>query len=101
MDTETEAKIQNALENVTEGKTVIAIAHRLSTLKNADRLFVFENGRIAETGTHNELLKKDGIYAKLFKAQYEMTVRGITIDGCKKEEPETQQFREDVDYDKD
>lgn len=101
VDTETEAKIQNALENVTEGKTVIAIAHRLSTLKNADRLFVFENGRIAETGTHNELLKKDGIYAKLFKAQYEMTVSGMTIDGCKKEEPEIQQFREDVDYDKD
>ncbi len=101
VDTETEAKIQSALENVTEGKTVIAIAHRLSTLKNADRLFVFENGRIAETGTHNELLKKDGIYAKLFKAQYEMTVRGMTIDGYKKEEPEIQQFREDVDYDKD
>ena len=101
VDTETEAKIQNALENVTEGKTVIAIAHRLSTLKNADRLFVFENGRIAETGTHNELLKKDGIYAKLFKAQYEMTVRGMTIDGYKKEESEIQQFREDVDYDKD
>ena len=100
VDTETEAKIQNALENVAEGKTVIAIAHRLSTLKNADRLFVFENGRIAETGTHNELLKKDGIYAKLFKAQYEMTVRGMTIDGYK-EETETQQFREDVDYDKD
>ena len=101
VDTETEAKIQNALENVTEGKTVIAIAHRLSTLKNADRLFVFENGRIAETGTHNELLKKDGIYAKLFKAQYEMTVRGMTIDGCKKEESEIQKFGEDVDYDKD
>lgn len=101
VDTETEAKIQSALENITEGKTVIAIAHRLSTLKNADRLFVFDNGRIAETGTHNELLKKDGIYAKLFKAQCEMTVRGMTIDGCKKEEPETQQFREDVDYDKD
>ena len=101
VDTETEAKIQNALENVTEGKTVIAIAHRLSTLKNADRLFVFENGRVAETGTHNELLKKDGIYAKLFKAQYEMTVRGMTIDGCKKEESEIQKFGEDVDYDKD
>lgn len=101
VDTETETKIQSALENVTEGKTVIAIAHRLSTLKNADRLFVFENGRIAETGTHNELLKKDGIYAKLFKAQYEMTVKGMTIDGYKKEEHEIQQFREDVDYDKD
>ena len=101
VDTETETKIQSALQNVTEGKTVIAIAHRLSTLKNADRLFVFENGRIAETGTHNELLKKDGIYAKLFKAQYEMTVKGMTIDGYKKEEHEIQQFREDVDYDKD
>ena len=100
VDTETEIKIQEALENVTEGKTVIAIAHRLSTLKNADRLFVFEEGRIVECGTHTELMKTNGVYAKLFKAQQEMLARNTTIDGQIAEEINKEEFREDVDYDK-
>jgi len=99
VDTETEAKIQDALENVTKDKTVIAIAHRLSTLKNADRLFVFEEGQIVETGSHIELIKKNGVYAKLFKAQQEMTINGMTIDGYKHEEVTVaDEFREDVNY---
>jgi ATP-binding cassette subfamily B protein len=84
VDTETEIKIQQALKNVTEGKTVFAIAHRLSTLKNADRLIVIDDGKIAEEGTHSELMKKNGIYASLLKAQQEM----ITIEKEKKGEGE-------------
>lgn len=76
VDTETEIKIQDALKNVTDGNTVFAIAHRLSTLKNADRIIVIDEGRIAEEGTHTELKEKGGIYASLLKAQQEM----IAID---------------------
>jgi len=72
VDTETERKIQEALERVVEGRTVFAIAHRLSTLRRATRLFVIENGRITEQGTHAELIEKDGTYAKLFRMQHEL-----------------------------
>ena len=85
VDTETELKIQEALSNVTKGKTVFAIAHRLSTLRNADRIFVLEEGRIAETGTHQELVEKNGIYAALLKAQREMARANTTIDNTDKE----------------
>lgn len=69
LDVETEASIQESLDRLTEGRTTIAIAHRLSTLRNADRLIVLDKGGIAEVGTHNELLKSKGIYYNLVMAQ--------------------------------
>lgn len=71
LDTETEKKIQDALDRLIEGRTTIAIAHRLSTLRNADRLIVLENGRVKEVGTHKELLERKGIYYDLVSAQAE------------------------------
>ena len=69
LDTESEFMIQKALDRLTSGKTTFAIAHRLSTLKNADRLMVIDGHRIAEIGTHSELLEKKGIYYGLYTAQ--------------------------------
>ncbi len=72
VDTQTEQQIQNALKNLVQGRTVFAIAHRLSTLRNANRLVVMENGKIAEIGTHDELLDKRGVFYKLVNAQKAM-----------------------------
>ena len=75
LDVETEAQIQEALQRLIEGRTTFAIAHRLSTLKNANRLFVLDKGKIVEMGTHDELLRKKGIYFSLVMAQRTMAKR--------------------------
>ncbi len=71
VDTITEAKIQGALEEVTKGRTCLMIAHRLSTVRNADMILVVRDGRIVEQGTHPELLSKKGYYHSLYTRQYE------------------------------
>ena len=71
VDTITEAKIQSAMEAVTAGRTTIMIAHRLSTVRNADMILVVRNGKIVEQGTHTELLKLQGYYHELYTRQYE------------------------------
>ena len=80
VDTETEKQIQEALTRLVKGRTTFAIAHRLSTLRNADRLVVLENGKIAEMGTHDELMEKKGTYHKLVELQREMS-RMKAVDG--------------------
>jgi len=73
VDTETERKMQEALDRLIAGRTVIAIAHRLSTLRKASRIFVVDDGCIAEEGTHAELLdRENGIYRKLYSMQREL-----------------------------
>ncbi len=73
LDIDTETLIQEALGRLIKGRTTFAIAHRLSTLRNADRLVVFEKGEIAEIGTHRELMEKKGIYYGLIMAQRQMS----------------------------
>lgn len=70
VDTETEKLIQQAIEKLLHGRTAIVIAHRLSTIQNADKIIVLHKGEIKETGTHQELLAKRGIYYKLYQLQY-------------------------------
>jgi ATP-binding cassette subfamily B protein len=71
LDTVSERLIQAALGRLTEGRTTIAIAHRLSTILRADRILVFERGHIVERGTHRELIARGGLYARLYREQFE------------------------------
>lgn len=70
VDTRTEVQIQKAMEVVLEGRTSFVVAHRLSTIRDADKIVVMNEGDVVETGTHNELLEKEGFYAGLYNAQF-------------------------------
>ncbi len=71
LDTESERHVQAALETLMQGRTTLVIAHRLSTIENADRIIVLQKGRVVETGSHSELLAKNGAYAQLHRIQFE------------------------------
>ena len=71
IDTRTEIQIQSAMDNLMKGRTSFIIAHRLSTIRNADLILVMEHGDIVEQGNHEELLAKNGEYAKLYNSQFD------------------------------
>lgn len=71
VDTRTEELVQKAMDKLTEGRTSFIIAHRLSTIKNADIILVMKDGNIIETGSHDELMKKNGFYAELYNSQFQ------------------------------
>ena len=71
VDTRTEVLIQKAMDNLTVGRTSFVIAHRLSTIKNADLILVMQDGDIVESGNHEELILRNGIYAGLYNSQFE------------------------------
>jgi subfamily B ATP-binding cassette protein MsbA len=72
LDSESERHVQAALETLMQGRTSLVIAHRLSTIERADRIIVLQKGEIVETGTHQELLAKNEVYARLHRIQFAM-----------------------------
>ncbi len=70
LDSDSERAVQTALDELMKGRTTLIVAHRLSTIRNVDRIYVLVNGEIAEVGSHDELLAKDGEFARLYRMQF-------------------------------
>ncbi len=84
VDAKTEQEIQQAIEEAMKDRTTFIIAQRLSTIKNADRILVLENGEMAEFGTHNELMAKGGIYKRIYETQFlEKAPEEILVSGVR------------------
>ena len=96
IDAEAEKAIQEALAVLVRGRTTIAIAHRLSTLRNADRILAFDRGRLAEQGTHAELLAADGIYARLVRIQTQVS-KHPTVDAILTQDADAEKASADGD----
>jgi ATP-binding cassette subfamily B protein len=77
LDSESEAAVQEALARALSGRTSLVIAHRLSTILNADRVIVLDSGRVVESGPHAELLARGGLYAELYRTQFERQAAGV------------------------
>ena len=73
IDTRTESQVQDAFDRMMEGRTSLVVAHRLSTVRDADCILVMRDGRIIERGTHDGLLRRGGFYAELYESQFEGT----------------------------
>ena len=80
LDSENEAKVQDALNKLIRSRTTIIVAHRLSTIKDVDRILVIKDGIISEEGSHNELIRKDGLYAKLWNRQSGGFIRNTKLE---------------------
>ena len=80
LDTPTEKKIQEAIANLTRGRTTFAIAHRLSTLRSADRIVVLDDGKVAEVGSHEELMQREGLFHRLVETQ-QVTTAVMAVGG--------------------
>jgi ATP-binding cassette, subfamily B, bacterial len=102
LDTESERVVQQALESLIQRRTTIAIAQRLSTIRNADVIFAIENGTIVERGTHDELLARGGLYARLYAEQFGNGVveahcsDGVILANGQPCRPSSQRRRSDV-----
>jgi len=87
VDVDTEFEIQQALENLFEGRTTFIITQRLSTVRNCDRIFILDDGKIVEQGTHEDLIQLNGIYTKIYQTMYKRHVREKEVSALQYEEP--------------